>query len=267
MKHGFADTKHGQIHYVEHGSGSTVLLLHQTPRSCDEYREVLPILGERYRAIAIDTLGFGLSDRPSQEWSIELFADGAIGLCDSLGIDKFAIVGHHTGAVVAVEIAAKTPNRIAALVLSGMPYVDAERRELVAARPPIDRFETTADGVHLLQMWNNRKSFYPDNRPDLLNRLVRDALAVGERVEEGHEAVNRYHMEDRIGHVAAPTLVVCGEFDDFSRPDMPKIVAAIPGASSAILPGTGVPAVDHLPEQFASVVDGFLVGQLPKSVA
>ena len=48
------------MHYAECGRGpDTVLCLHQTPRSWDEYRETLPRLGERYRAIAMDTPGMG----------------------------------------------------------------------------------------------------------------------------------------------------------------------------------------------------------------
>lgn len=259
MRHGFADTRFGQVHYVEEGAGDPVLLLHQTPRSSDEYRDVLPVLGRRFRAIAPDTPGFGLSDGPSGPWSIELFAAGVLDLCDALGLARVALVGHHTGAVVATEIAAAAPERVRALVVSGMPYVDAARRHRVATgRPPIDHVERRADGAHLRQLWDNRAPYYPADRPDLLERLVRDAVVVIDRVEEGHEAVNRYRMEDRIGAVRAATLVLCGEHDTFSLPDVDPILAAIPGAVAEVLPGTGVPSVDHRPELFADAVERFL---------
>jgi pimeloyl-ACP methyl ester carboxylesterase len=259
MRHGFADTRHGQVHYVEHGSGEPVVLLHQTPRSWDEYRDVLPLLGASNRAIAVDTLGFGSSARPDGPWTIELFAAGVLDLCDALGLDRVAVVGHHTGGVIAVEVAAAAPERVRGLVLSATPFVDAGRRRRVAtSRPPIDHVVPAADGSHLVQLWANRAGFYPPDRPDLLERLVRDALVVLDRVEEGHLAVNRYRMEERIGLVRAPTLALCGELDAFSGPDLPRIAAAIPGARSAVLPGTGVPAVDHRPEQFATAVGEFL---------
>lgn len=261
MRHGFADTRHGQVHYVEHGTGEPVVLLHQTPRSWDEYRDVLPLLGADHRAIAMDTLGFGSSARPDDPWTIELFATGVLDLCEALGLDRVAVVGHHTGGVVAVEVAATAPDRVQGLVLSATPFVDADRRQRVAAsRPPIDHVVPAADGSHLTRLWANRAGFYPPDRPDLLERLVRDALAVLDRVEDGHLAVNRYRMEERIGLVRAPTLALCGEFDAFSLPDLPKIAAAIPGARSAVLAGTGVPAVDHRPEQFAAAVGAFLAG-------
>ncbi|MEJ2869850.1 alpha/beta hydrolase [Actinomycetospora sp. OC33-EN08] len=259
MQHRFAPTRYGQIHYAEEGTGEPVLLLHQTPRSWDEYRDVLGLLGTTHRAVAPDTPGFGLSDGPAERWTIEAFAAGILDLLDALGLDAVTLVGHHTGAVVAVEIAAAAADRVSALVLSGMPYVDAARREQVATgRPPIDHVERAADGSHLQRLWDNRAPYYPADRPDLLERLVHDAVAVLDRVEEGHEAVNRYRMEDRIGLVTAPALVLCGELDTFSRPDVGKILDAIPGSESALLPGTGVPSVDHRPELFADTVRTWL---------
>ncbi|MER5753693.1 alpha/beta hydrolase [Streptomyces sp. NPDC002088] len=258
-RHAYADTRHGQIHYAEYGSGRPVLLLHQTPRSWDEYRDVLPLLGDEFRAIAMDTLGFGASARPQQPFSIELFADAVLDLCAALALEKPVLVGHHTGAVIALETAARAPDLVHALVLSGMPYVDAARRKTVAEdRPPIDHVDPAPDGSHLRALWANRAPYYPPDRPDLLERLVRDALGVLDRAEEGHLAVNRYRMEDRIGLVKAPTLALCGALDTFSLPDLPKITEAIPGARSAVLPGTGVPAVDHRPDLFAAQLRAFL---------
>ena len=66
----FVTTPLGRIHVAMAGTGFPVLLLHQTPRSWDEYRDVLPLLGRDFRAIAMDTLGFGDSDRPAGDPSI-----------------------------------------------------------------------------------------------------------------------------------------------------------------------------------------------------
>jgi pimeloyl-ACP methyl ester carboxylesterase len=55
----FVDVPAGTIHCAIAGSGRPVLLLHQTPRSWNEYRDVLPLLGRHFQAIAMDTIGFG----------------------------------------------------------------------------------------------------------------------------------------------------------------------------------------------------------------
>lgn len=259
MRAGYADSRFGQLHYVEDGHGEPVVLLHQTPRSVDEYREVVPRLGRSFRAIAMDTLGFGASAKPAQAWSIELFAEGVVALMDALGLERISLVGHHTGGVIAAEVAAALPGRVSALVLSGTPYVGAARRQQVAAhRPPIDAVTPVPDGAHLTALWQRRMGYYPPDRPDLLTRFVADAIRVFDRIEEGHQAVNAYRMEDRIGLITAPTLVVCGALDGFSLPDVGKLTSAIGGATKAVIEDAGVALVDHRPAEFAAVVEAFL---------
>lgn len=258
VRRGFADTPEGQIHYAETGSGAPVLLLHQTPRSWDEYRDVLPILGQRYRTIAMDTIGFGDSYRFEGDASIERYAQGVLRFLDALGLGKVSLVGHHTGGCIAVEVAASHPERVEKLVLSSTPYVDAADREERKTRPSVDEVEAREDGSHLTALWRKRMSFYPQGRPDLLTRFVRDALSVWDHVEEGHNCVSRYRMEEKTPLVQAPTLVLCGTEDPFSYPRMAPLARSIRGSTVAELEGGRVPMVDQLPEAFARIVTEFL---------
>jgi pimeloyl-ACP methyl ester carboxylesterase len=258
VQRGFANTPEGQIHYAMVGHGKPVLFLHQTPRSWDEYRDVLPLIGKKYWAIAMDTVGFGDSYKPEKKGSIEEYARGVIGFLDAMSIDRVSIVGHHTGGVIAVEVAASYPERVDKLVLSSTPYVDAEDREQRKTRPPIDEVEFKEDGSHLMELWRRRLPFYPKNLPDLLTRFIIDALKVGERMEEGHRAVGNYKMEDKVHLVKAPTLVVAGTEDPFSFPRMKPLANSIKGSRTATIEGGMVPMVDQMPEEFARVVLEFL---------
>ncbi len=265
LRHSFLDSRFGQLHLAEAGDQDAplVVCLHQTPRSWDEYRDVLPLLGARFHAVALDSVGYGWSSRPAGETSIERLAAGVVDVLDALGARPGRaahLVGHHTGGVVAVEVAAAMPEAVASITLSGTPWVDAERREKVKDRPPIDHVVPAADGTHLLQLWRNRLAYYPADRPDLTQRLVLDALAVLDHVEEGHYAVNAYRMEDRIGLVRAPAQVLCGELDAFSLPDVDPLLAQLPtGTRAVVLSGVGVAAVDHDPAQFAAAVEEFVL--------
>lgn len=254
----FADTPEGQIHYAAAGEGKPVLLLHQTPRSWDEYRDVLPIIGTRFRAIAMDTIGFGDSYRPAGTASIQLYAGGVIQLLDALSIERASIVGHHTGGVIAVEVAAVYPQRVDKLILSSTPYVDAENRELRKTKSPIDEVEAKADGSHLTELWQRRMPFYPKDRPDLLTRFVIDGLRVIDRVEDGHRAVNQYQMETKTPLIQAPTLVLAGTDDPFSYPRMKPLAESINNSRIAEIKGGMVPMVDQMPEEFARVVLEYL---------
>ena len=137
----YADVAHGQMHYAECGdadSGATpIVLLHQTPRSWREYAEVLPLLGARRRAIAIDTAGFGESD-PVTAPGIEAWAEAALQLLEAIGVTRAHVVGHHTGGVIAVEMASRAPERVASLVLSSTPYTSEAFHRARADRPAID---------------------------------------------------------------------------------------------------------------------------------
>ncbi|MFG1946767.1 alpha/beta fold hydrolase [Nonomuraea sp. NPDC048826] len=256
---GYVRTPLGQIHYAECGTGEPVLLLHQTPRSWDEYREVLPLLGAGHRAIAMDTLGFGAS-APPPEHTIEAYADGVLALMDALGLDTAAVAGHHTGGVIGVEVAARAPGRVTRLVLSSTPLMDAEARRRRLGRPVVDHVTEREDGSHLMELWVGRAGFYPPSRPDLLARFVRDALAAWPDLEGGHRAVAAYRMEDRLGLIRCPVLCVGAAEDPFAFPELRPLTERLPGASVTVIPHGMVP-LEFQAAEFARVVRSFLAGE------
>jgi pimeloyl-ACP methyl ester carboxylesterase len=257
IRRGYADVAHGQMHYAECGDAASaaapIVLLHQTPRSWREYEQVLPLVGGRRRAIAIDTAGFGASDPVPRDVGIAAWAEAALQLLDALAIDRAHLVGHHTGGVIAIEIAARAPARVTALTLSSTPYTDAAFRRDRAERPPIDAVAPSDDGSHLAALWQKRQPFYPHARPDLLQAFVADALQASGDVEAGHRAVASYRMEDRIGAVRAPVLLLHATNDPFAAPHLAQWRRLLPAAKVATIAG-GVPLPDQCPREFAAAV-------------
>lgn len=255
----FVQTKSGRIHIACSGSGFPVLMLHQTPRSWDEYRDVLPILGQDYRAIAMDTVGFGDSQAlPAAQNSIESWSAAAFDLLDALEIARAVVVGHHTGAVIAVEMAASRPERVDALGLSSMPFVDAARRAGHQAKRIIDDVEHRAGGQHLTELWRRRQPFYPEGDVDLLERFMVDALKAGPLAAQGHQVVNRYLMELRLPLINCPTLVIAPTADPHVYPVAARVAQAIRGSTLIEIEGGMVPLPDQMPRQLAAVLKGFL---------
>jgi pimeloyl-ACP methyl ester carboxylesterase len=249
----------GTIHVAQAGSGDAVLLLHQTPRSWDEYRDVIPIIGESFHAIAMDTIGFGDSSKPIGDGpdTIEAWAEVAVSLLDALGVQRASVVGHHTGAVIAMEIAASFPDRIDRLVLSAPAMVDDEHRRLYGDKPPVDEVERKLDGSHLVELWQMRAPFYPKDI-DLLERFVTDALKAGDRAGGGHTTVARYGMEPKLPLITCPTLIIKPTADPFAAPDAEKLAPYLPHAEMVDLPGGMIPAPDQLPVEFARIVVDYL---------
>ena len=250
---GYVESRYGQLHYAECGAGDVVLMLHQTPRSWTEFRLVLPLVGARFRAVAMDTLGFGASAKPDEPHSVERWADAAEDLVDSLGAERFHLVGHHTGAVIAVELAVRHPERVASLLLSSAPYIDEARRTGSHRHPPIDLVEPAPDGTHLAELWNRRRGFYRPGEEDSLRCYVIDALTVRDRAEEGHEALSRYPMEDRLPLVTSRTLAICGGDDVYALPSLPRIAAAL-GCETRVVKGAHVPLPEQRHEEFSALV-------------
>ncbi len=151
IKRAFLDTEDGQIHYRIGGEGEPLILLHQNPRSSDEYRELMPIfIKEKKLVIAMDFLGFGESDKPPRMYYIEDYAKTVTLLLDKLGIKKANILGHHTGAFVGAEVAAAYPERVNKVVLSCIDYFEKEERKTLYNRF-YEAFQIKEDGSHLIK--------------------------------------------------------------------------------------------------------------------
>jgi pimeloyl-ACP methyl ester carboxylesterase len=258
--HAYVDVPWGQVHVAACGPAGapTVVLLHQSPRSWAEFRDVLPRLGRTYRCIAPDMPGFGDSPPLPGETTIEALAAAVAEIAAALGVDVAHVAGHHTGGVVAVELAAAHPDLVDRLVLSSTAFTGPEFRRRRAEQPPIDAVSRTDDGSYLLELWRRRAGFYPAGRPDLLEAFVADALKGLDRVEAGHRAVGRYRMEERIHLVTAPCLVIRAAKDPYASPHAAELVAALPGARLVEIAEGMVPLPDQLPGEFAACVAAFL---------
>jgi pimeloyl-ACP methyl ester carboxylesterase len=263
IRRAFVELSIGQVHFASCGdlAAPAVLLLHQTPRSWLEYRAVLAPIGQRFRVIAMDTPGFGDSAPLRGPVSIEGWAAVAVELLDTLSIAQAHVVGHHTGGVIALHLAAAHAARVASLVLSSTPFTGEAFRRARRERPPIDAVAPSSDGSHLAALWQRRQPFYPAARPDLLEAFVRDALKVTGDVEGGHRAVAAYRMEDHIGRVTQPTLLIRATDDPFASPHLPELQAQVAQARVAEIAGGMVPLPDQLPEAFARTVLAFLDAQ------
>lgn len=132
MRHGYADTSIGQIHYTEAGSGAPLLLLGSAGRSSRMFRDLASRLAGHRRVVAPDLPGFGASCPMPAGTTIEQLADLMIEFLDAVkaGTDS-AVYGLHTGNKIAVAMAGRHPQRFARLIIAGQTHSlipDNERR-------------------------------------------------------------------------------------------------------------------------------------------
>ena len=235
----YVDGPSGQIHVAETGRGPDVLLLHQTPRSCDEFGEVMTILADRLHLLAIDLPGMGASDQHPAGPSIENYAAAAASVIEQAANGPATVCGHHTGGVVAIALAAHQPHLVKSLILSSTPWIDEEERARRARKQPIDSMEPQPDGSHLLALWEQRAPFY-GGRTDHLARFVRDALRAADPTD-GHRAVGCYRMEEAAPLIGCPVTIVEHSADPFARVHTATLAERLPGARVEVITEGRVP--------------------------
>ncbi len=125
----FVDGRYGQVHVRVAAPPDAamrrrpVLLLHPSPYSSAFFEDFMAELSKDRWVIAIDTPGFGDSDRPASPPTIAEYADNALRVLSALGVEqKVDLLGYHTGTLIAAEMALQSPQRIERLVLPGVPY-------------------------------------------------------------------------------------------------------------------------------------------------
>lgn len=253
----FCRTHLGHVHYVVAGpdAGEPIVLLHQTPRSVDEFAEVLPLLARSHRVIAIDTPGYGCSDRPVTQPSTADYARAVSEVLDAAGCARVWVAGHHTGAVFGVELAASQPHRVAGLALSGPVYLDeAGRANLIKH---FAQWHVRPDGTHLSEKWEKFARWVDD--PSLVQRIMVDLMVAGETSEFGHFAIAAYRMEDRLPLVSCPGLLIYGRRDPFTSHEQAAPFRAVLRPVREVEINGGVFLPNEAPAAWAEAVLG-LVG-------
>ena len=155
LRFGRVRTGMGSFSTLEAGSGPPVLMLHGLGGTKASFLPTIAALAPRFRAIAVDGLGFGDSDKPlGASYGPRYQADGIAALLDALELKRAHVVGHSMGGRIALELGLEHPGRAERLVLMTpamawlrerrwAPYLRLIRPELgllqVAPRPVVER--------------------------------------------------------------------------------------------------------------------------------
>jgi haloalkane dehalogenase len=118
VEHQFLDLDGARIHYVDEGSGETLLLLHGNPSWCFLYRKIIAALKSDFRCVAMDYPGYGMSDAPPgygftpREHSavLERFVD-------RLGLRDLTIMVQDWGGPIGLGLAGRRPELVRALII------------------------------------------------------------------------------------------------------------------------------------------------------
>lgn len=263
MKKGYVSIPEGQIHYITEGDGEPLLLFHQAPLCSTEWEQVIPILSKTFCVIAPDMAGHGASFDPEREFEMEDFTRTTLQFMDALGIKKAFLAGNHSGAALALSIAATAPERVLRLAVSCEMLVTQEQiagfLQALKSRPMSRDLPMTEDGSFLVDTWTRYKALGPS--ADLATRFKAFAigLAARQRPYDAHYPVLRWMGKEMwLGKVKCPTLIFGADRDVFyNRAQLEEAPKRFPHASIAIIEGPGALSPFEKPREIAQLLLDF----------
>lgn len=254
----------GELAYAEWGEGTPLVLLHAFPFPRQMWQFQYDGLTTQMRLVTPDLPGFGGTPASDEPPDLGVMADGVLRLLDSLGLDQVVLGGLSLGGYVAMEILRRRPQVVRALVLadtkaSADPEAAVEKRLRMADL--LEGGESTRVLVHDVLptlLGDTTRQEHPET-VEWLRELVEQTDPRGAAWAQRAMA-RRPDSFDTLRQVQVPTLVVVGEEDALSPPsDAEEMVAAIPGAQIAVLPGAGHVSAVERPDDFNNVVGDFVL--------
>jgi pimeloyl-ACP methyl ester carboxylesterase len=266
---------HGhQMAYRIEGSGPALLLLHGIAGSSRTWRDVIPLLTDRFTVIAPDLMGHGVSEKPVGDYSLGAFASGIRDLLEVLGIERATVVGQSFGGGVAMQLAYQHPEVCDRLVLVSSGGLGREVNWML-------RFMTLPGSEYLMPVifpgfvrdWGDSLLRSINDRGFRLSRITemwsayaslaeaenRQAFARTLRsvIDPGGQSVSAL---DRLYLAAAmPTLIIWGDRDDIIPISHAHVAhEAIPGSRLVIIEGVGHFPQVEAPEQFVNALVDFV---------
>jgi pimeloyl-ACP methyl ester carboxylesterase len=271
------ETRHVSIHghdmaYRMEGAGPALLLLHGIAGSSRTWRDVIPLLTDRFTVIAPDLIGHGLSEKPVGDYSLGAFASGIRDLLDVLDVDHATVVGQSFGGGVAMQLAYQHPELCDRLVLVASGGLGREVNWML-------RFFTLPGSEYLMpvifpgfvrdwgdslmrainnrgvrmgrisEMWSAYASLAEAENRKAFARTIRSVIDPGGQIVS---ALDRLYLASSM-----PTLIIWGDHDDIIPVSHAHAACdAIPGCRLEIIEGVGhFPQIEAPQEFVAAVID------------
>ena len=249
---------------VDHGGeGPLVVFMHGIGGNRTNWRDQLPYFAERYHAVAWDARGYGLSDDYDGPLDFADFSADLLRVLDHFRAERAFLVGLSMGGRIAQDFYPRHGDRVAAMVLCDtFPGFDAsftpeQRAEFVRLRKePLVNGKEPKDIAPIVAT-----TLVSSNAPDwVFQRLVESmSMLHKESYIKTVEATTHYNRVADLPNIKVPVLLVYGEEDRLTPPDIGRrMAAAIPNAELHIIPGAGhLPNIEK-PREFNEKVRAFL---------
>jgi len=247
------------IHYFDMGSGPVVVLLHGLGSRKEDWVPVLEPMAQKYRLLVPDQIGFGRSDKPLLDYSVQTYVDFLNEFLRQLKVEKVSLVGESLGGWIAALYVAEIGGGAHLIPVEKLVLVDAAGLKQDTPIPDLNPSSLVAmrgvmEAVFYDTSWVNE---------DALRKIFTDKLAVHDgytvRSFLGNPTREKERLDDRLASIRVPTLVTWGKQDKLLPIASGEHYAAgIAGAKMISFEKCGhVPPIEKT-EEFLAAVMAFL---------
>jgi pimeloyl-ACP methyl ester carboxylesterase len=229
-----------------------VLALHGWGRSGVDFDPLLHGLD----AVALDLPGFGATPEPPEPWSSARYAEAVAGALPEIG-ERLVVIGHSFGGRVALHLAARRPDAVAGLVLTGVPIYrlsSGRTSPLYRAARALNRAGMLGEGT--MERLRRR---YGSADYRAASQTMRGVLV---------NVVNESY-DEQLAAIRCPVRLVWGADDEPAPAEVARMAARALGgrAELRILPGHGHFLLRSSPTELRAAIDELLEGAAPAKVA
>jgi 3-oxoadipate enol-lactonase len=260
-----------RLWYELKGSGEHLLQIGGAGFAHENFGFVTEDMARHFTVIDFDLRGYGLSERPVQRYSMDVWADDVAGLLDAIGVARTHVHGTSMGGMVAIRLAAKYPEKIDGLVIdcaaAKCDRMTRYRLEVWKALAQAYGMGSRELAVEIAAQALSRTFLDSPRGPETVE-VIQGVLERNCSVEvfcAACDAMIEMDLTDDCRAIRAPTLVMDGDQDILTPLDQGPdgvgnrlIAELIPGAELYVIEGSGHTNLMEAPELSTSVVVGFL---------
>lgn len=252
------------IHYLDGGRGETILLLHGFGADKDNWNRMARHLTTKYRVVAVDLPGFGMSSRPeTASYAIPDQAARLDRIAEAIGLDSFHLAGNSMGGAIAGRYAAEFPDKVKTLALlnsggiANCPKKSELRAQLEQGKNTL-LLERPEDFDRMLALVFVRPPWIPG---PVKAYLARQAIARRPFNEKVFRQIhgNGWTLEADLPRIRARTLILWGDQDRLIDVSCTEVLEqGLADSTTAILKDCGHCPMIERPHETARLYLGFL---------
>ena len=271
-----------RLHYVERGSGPTLVLLHGNGVLANDFEAsgLLDKAAEHYRVIAFDRPGYGYSERPrSRVWTPQAQARLLHHALQEIGVDSAIVLGHSWGTLVALSMALEVPDFVRGLVLLSGYYYPSLRADVPLLSGPAiplvgDLMRYTVSPLITRMLWRplTKRVFSPQPVDARFRELpvwmmLRPSQLRAAAAESALMVPAAAALAKRYPELKVPAVVMAGTQDkivDFGH-NSERLDERLPDSELQLQPGVGHMTHYAHPEKVLAAVEN-IAGRVGETV-